>query len=76
MHLDLTRPDGLFCFNDPLAMGAMNTRWITEYEFRRIWRSLAAEISTTMIHFVFHSPASINTAGESEKKLRASRSAF
>jgi DNA-binding LacI/PurR family transcriptional regulator len=70
------RPDGVFCFNDPLAMGAMNYALDQGIRIPEDIAVIGCEIFTMTIHSAFHSPASINIAGKLGRKLPESRFGF
>ena len=52
------RPDGVFCFNDPLAMGAINEAINRGLRIPEDVPFLAVAIFTTMIHCACPSRAS------------------
>lgn len=55
------RPDGVFCYNDPLAMGSGS---------QKTWLLSVAAICITIPPCATRFPASTSTAGSSERKPR------
>ena len=70
------RPDGVFCFNDPLAMGAMNYALNKEFAYPMTSRSLAAETFTTTILCAFRLSSIDQHSRQIGEKLRESRLRF
>ena len=70
------QPDGVFCYNDPLATGAMGYALYTERGFRQTWRLSGVATCTMTIRCGSACPASINTADGSAKPPRALRWEF
>jgi DNA-binding LacI/PurR family transcriptional regulator len=71
-----TRPDGVFCFNDPLAMGAMNLIWDRGLRVPYDIAMIGCGNLHYPIYYGCRSQLSISTADESGRKHPVLRSEF